>query len=102
MLAVNMRAITKRFGPMTANDQIDFQVEQGEIHCLLGENGAGKSTLMNVLFGLHCPDEGCIEIEGQPVPALTPRLAYQLGLGMVHQHFMAGRKENRDETAKNA
>lgn len=88
MLAVNMRAITKRFGPMTANDQIDFQVEQGEIHCLLGENGAGKSTLMNVLFGLHCPDEGCIEIEGQPVPALTPRLAYQLGLGMVHQHFM--------------
>jgi len=88
MLAVNMRAITKRFGAMTANDQIDFQVEQGEIHCLLGENGAGKSTLMNVLFGLHCPDEGCIEIEGDLIPAVTPRLAYQLGIGMVHQHFM--------------
>ena len=88
MLAVNMRGITKRFGSMTANDQIDFQVEQGEIHCLLGENGAGKSTLMNVLFGLHCPDEGCVEIEGQLIPALTPSLAYQLGIGMVHQHFM--------------
>ena len=88
MLAVNMRGITKRFGSMAANDHIDFQVEQGEIHCLLGENGAGKSTLMNVLFGLHCPDEGCVEIEGQLIPALTPRLAYQLGIGMVHQHFM--------------
>ncbi|MEN6637448.1 MAG: ABC transporter ATP-binding protein [Clostridiaceae bacterium] len=83
-----MRGITKHFGGMTANDHIDFQVEQGEIHCLLGENGAGKSTLMNVLFGLHCPDEGCVEIEGQLIPALTPRLAYQLGIGMVHQHFM--------------
>ncbi len=83
-----MRGITKRFGAMTANDHIDFQVEQGEIHCLLGENGAGKSTLMNVLFGLHCPDEGCVEIEGQLIPALTPRLAYGLGIGMVHQHFM--------------
>jgi len=88
LLAVNMRGITKRFGSMTANDQIDFQVEQGEIHCLLGENGAGKSTLMNILFGLHCPDEGCVEIEGQLITALTPRHAYQLGIGMVHQHFM--------------
>jgi len=88
LLAVNMRGITKRFGSMTANDHIDFQVEQGEIHCLLGENGAGKSTLMNVLFGLHCPDEGCVEIAGQLIPALTPRLAYGLGIGMVHQHFM--------------
>ena len=83
-----MRGITKRFGAMTANDHIDFQVEQGEIHCLLGENGAGKSTLMNVLFGLLCPEEGCVEIDGQPISALTPRLAYQLGIGMVHQHFM--------------
>ena len=88
MLAVNMHGITKRFGSMTANDQIDFQVEQGEIHCLLGENGAGKSTLMNVLFGLHCPDEGSVEIDGTCIPVLTPRLAYQLGIGMVHQHFM--------------
>ncbi len=88
MLAVNMRGITKRFGSMIANDHIDFQVEQGEIHCLLGENGAGKSTLMNILFGLHCPDEGCVEIDGELIPALSPRLAYQLGIGMVHQHFM--------------
>ncbi len=83
-----MRGITKRFGSMTANDHIDFQVEKGEIHCLLGENGAGKSTLMNVLFGLYRPEEGSIEIDEKPVGQLNPRLANQLGIGMVHQHFM--------------
>jgi ABC-type uncharacterized transport system ATPase subunit len=88
LLAINMRGITKRFGAMTANDHIDFQVEKGEIHCLLGENGAGKSTLMNVLFGLHRPEEGSVEINGQHIGQMTPRLAYRLGIGMVHQHFM--------------
>jgi len=83
-----MRGITKRFGGMTANDRIDFQVEKGEIHCLLGENGAGKSTLMKVLFGLYRPEEGNVEINGQPIGQMSPRLAYQLGIGMVHQHFM--------------
>lgn len=88
MLAVNMRGITKRFSGMTANDHIDFEVQKGEIHCLLGENGAGKSTLMKVLFGLYRPEEGSIEIDGRPIVQMSPRLAYQLGIGMVHQHFM--------------
>jgi simple sugar transport system ATP-binding protein len=64
-----MRGITKRFGAMTANDHIVFQVEQGEIHCLLGENGAGKSTLMNVLFGCSAPMRCCVEIDEQPISA---------------------------------
>ena len=88
MLAVNMRGITKRFGNMTANDHIDFEVKKGEIHCLLGENGAGKSTLMKVLFGLYRPEEGSVEINGKPVGQMNPRMAFQLGIGMVHQHFM--------------
>ncbi len=88
MLAVNMRGITKRFHNMTANDHIDFEVNKGEIHCLLGENGAGKSTLMKVLFGLYRPEEGTVEINGKPVGQMNPRTAFQLGIGMVHQHFM--------------
>ena len=88
MLAVNMCGITKRFGEKNANDNIDFAVETGEIHCLLGENGAGKSTLMKLLFGLYSPDKGSIEVNGKPINNMSPRLAYQLGIGMVHQHFM--------------
>lgn len=87
-LAIDMRKITKRFGNLVANDQIDFQVEQGEIHVLLGENGAGKSTLMNILFGLYQADEGQIFINGEEVKEHSPARALTLGLGMVHQHFM--------------
>ena len=85
---VAMRGIVKRFPGVLANDQIDFSVEPGQIHALLGENGAGKTTLMNVLYGLYQPEEGDIIFRGQPVQLASPRDAIQLGIGMVHQHFM--------------
>lgn len=85
--AIEMQAITKRFGPLTANRDVTFSVRKGEIHALVGENGAGKTTLMNVLFGLHQPDEGTLTIDGQTVTMDSPRTAIALGLGMVHQHF---------------
>lgn len=85
---IEMKNITKRFSNVTANENINFSVKRQEIHSLLGENGAGKSTLMNVLFGLYKADEGRIYINGQPANITSPRAAYNLGLGMVHQHFM--------------
>lgn len=88
MLAVEMRDITKRFSGFTANDHVNFLVEKGEIHCLLGENGAGKTTLMNILFGLYQADEGTLAINGEVITNHSARNAFQKGLGMVHQHFM--------------
>ncbi len=85
--AIEMRHITKRFGPLTANDDITLQLKRGEIHALLGENGAGKSTLMSVLFGLYDPDEGEIYKDGKLVHIKDPNDATALGIGMVHQHF---------------
>jgi ABC-type uncharacterized transport system ATPase subunit len=85
---IEMLNIRKVFGHFVANDNITLQLRKGEIHALLGENGAGKSTLMNVLFGLYQPDGGEIRVKGETVKIANPNVANDLGIGMVHQHFM--------------
>src|ERR1700752_634607 len=87
-MKLEIRGLTKRFGTFTANDRIDLTVEEGQIHCLLGENGAGKSTLMNMLYGLLDPTEGEILVDGKAVTFPSPSGAIDAGIGMVHQHFM--------------
>lgn len=87
-MKLELRGITKVFGPLVANDHIDLVVQPGEIHALLGENGAGKSTMMNVLYGLYQPDDGQILLDDQPVSFRGPGDAVAAGIGMVHQHFM--------------
>jgi ABC-type uncharacterized transport system ATPase subunit len=88
MKVVELKSIAKRFGRTTANDHINFDLDQGEIHAILGENGAGKSTLMNILSGLYQPDSGQIFVRGQEVRFRSPRDAIGIGIGMIHQHFM--------------
>ncbi|ENO0712062.1 ABC transporter ATP-binding protein [Listeria monocytogenes] len=85
---IEMLGIRKEFSGFIANDNITLQLKQGEIHALLGENGAGKSTLMNVLFGLYEPDGGEIRVRGTKENINSPNKANELGIGMVHQHFM--------------
>ncbi|MGX9290573.1 ABC transporter ATP-binding protein [Bacillus sp. A015] len=85
---IEMLNIRKEFPGIVANDNITLQLKKGEIHALLGENGAGKSTLMNVLFGLYQPEKGEIKVHGKPVTISSPNDASDLGIGMVHQHFM--------------
>ena len=87
-MELELRGITKRFGPLVANDGISLSVAPGQVHALLGENGAGKTTLMNVLFGLTQPDQGEIHIDGKTVSFRSPKDAIAAGIGMVHQHFM--------------
>jgi len=85
---LEMRHVTKSFPGIVANDDVSFDLREGEVHALLGENGAGKSTLMNILYGLYHPDEGEILIKGSPVRLGAPSAAIEAGVGMVHQHFM--------------
>lgn len=88
MPIISMRNITKKFPGTIALDNVDFSLEEGEIVSLLGENGAGKTTLMNVLYGIHQPDEGSIMFKGEDVSIENPTDAIDLGICMVHQHFM--------------
>jgi ABC-type uncharacterized transport system ATPase subunit len=85
---LELKGITKSFPGVVANDHVDFELANREVHALLGENGAGKSTLMNILYGLYHPDEGEIRLRGKSVRIHSPREAIDLGIGMVHQHFM--------------
>ncbi len=84
---IEMLGIRKEFPGIVANDDITLQVEEGEIHAILGENGAGKSTLMSILFGLYHADKGTIRVRGREVDIKSPNDAFDLGIGMVHQHF---------------
>ncbi len=86
-IAVSFKGIRKTFGPITANNNVTFDIRRGEILSLLGENGSGKTTLMNMLSGIYFPDSGTIEINGEPVTIASPKDAHDLGIGMIHQHF---------------
>ncbi|MBE5807606.1 MAG: ABC transporter ATP-binding protein [Clostridiales bacterium] len=85
--AIELRGITKRFGKVVANDRVDLTIRYGEILAILGENGSGKTTLMNVISGIYYPDEGQILVNDEPVSIRSPRDAFPLGIGMIHQHF---------------
>ena len=87
-MSLELKGITKKFGSLVANDQINLKVEKGEIHAILGENGAGKSTLMNIVYGLLEADSGSIFVDGKEVAVKEPSDALNFGIGMVHQHFM--------------
>lgn len=84
---MSMHNISKRFGSVVANDKVDLEIYRGEILAILGENGSGKTTLMNMLSGIYYPDEGEIRIDGRPVVISSPKEAFNLGIGMIHQHF---------------
>ena len=86
--AIELIGITKRFPGVVANDNVNLSVEEGEIHAVCGENGAGKSTLMKILYGMQPPDEGTMTVLGERVEFTSPSEAIELGIGMVHQHFM--------------
>ena len=85
---LELKNIQKRFGPVIANRKIDLAVKAGEVHALVGENGAGKSTLMKILYGLYKPDAGEIYYQGEVLHHHSPQKAIELGIGMIHQHFM--------------
>ncbi|MFI3313694.1 MAG: ATP-binding cassette domain-containing protein, partial [Eubacteriales bacterium] len=82
-----MRNITKTFGPVVANSKVNLDIKKGEVLSLLGENGSGKTTLMNMLSGIYYPDSGTIFVGDQEVVIHSPKDAFDLGIGMIHQHF---------------
>ncbi|MGN1007722.1 MAG: ABC transporter ATP-binding protein [Butyricicoccus sp.] len=88
MAILEMKHVSKYFGEVAANVDVNFTVEKGEVHALLGENGAGKSTLMNILYGLYKPSEGEVYYAGEKLEVKDPKDAIARGIGMVHQHFM--------------
>lgn len=85
--AIELQNITKRFGSVVANDKVNLSVRKGEILCVLGENGSGKTTLMNMISGIYYPEEGRITVDGREVRIRSPKDSFDLGIGMVHQHF---------------
>lgn len=87
MNAIELKGVTKRFGEVTANDNINLTLKKGEILSILGENGSGKTTLMNMLSGIYFPDDGKIYINGKEVTIRSPKDSFALGIGMIHQHF---------------
>ena len=86
---LSLRGVSKRFGPVQANDDITIEFRAGEIHALLGENGSGKSTLLSIASGSLAPDTGTVDIAGERLPSASPRAAMRLGLGMAYQHLTA-------------
>lgn len=87
-MLLQMEHITKKYGDFTANHAIDFSLQAGEVHAIVGENGAGKTTLMRILYGMEAPTSGAIRVRGQEVKFHNPSDAMDNGIGMVHQHFM--------------
>lgn len=85
--AIQLKNVTKTFGKVVANKNVTLDIRKGEILSLLGENGSGKTTLMNMIAGIYYPDEGEILVNEVPVEIRSPRDAYSLGIGMIHQHF---------------
>ena len=86
-IALELRGVTKRFGHITANKDVNLTVNKGEILAILGENGSGKTTLMNMIAGIYYPDEGEILIDGKEVVISSPKDAFKYKIGMIHQHF---------------
>ena len=85
--ALELRDISKRFGSVQANDHVNLTLRKSEILAILGENGSGKTTLMNMIYGIYYPDEGHVFVNGKEVKIRSPKDSYELGIGMVHQHF---------------